>query len=427
MSDSAYANAGPHARTAPARQAPAYAVARTVAPTVAEHLQLHRAALPPHDPLLPPRELLPDAECIEALVDAAFWASVRREEGYIPKISLAFLRPLEEVRPLVFEKPLPLDPGALTRLAAAVERPGIHLGVWPAADVGSQSDPTSQHCLGGPPSRTAPGLEACGTNLMVWGTTHHVPPFCFVVEVVAPGLLVLKHRPRLESRKFVNVAVLEGDRIKIVDERASLIADCPAVLTSMLGFDASVLTDDALNVQVQLALSMRRHGRGGILLVVPPGSDEWRDSIVHPVTYAVDPAFSELAELLASHGSVPDHEWWEATGRAIDAIAGLTAVDGATVVTSRYEVLAFGAKIARRRGAPIVEHIIVTEPIEGGIAERMHPGQLGGTRHLSAAQFVHDQRGAVALVASQDGRFTIFAWSPCDAAVHAHRVETLLL
>lgn len=391
MSDSTYSRIG-------AQQAPAYAVARTVAPTVAEHLQLHRAALPPHDPQLPPRELLPDAECIEALVDAAFWASVRREEGYVPKISLAFLRPLEDVRPLMFEKPLPLDPGALTRLAAAVERPGIHLGVWPQ-----------------------------NGRLTVWGTTHHVPPFCFVVEVVAPGLLVLKHRPRLESRKFVNVAVLEGDRIKIVDERASLIADCPAVLTSMLGFDASVLSDDALNVQVQLALSMRRHGRGGILLVVPPASEEWRDSIVQPIIYAVDPAFSELAELLASHGNVPDHEWWEATGRAIDAMAGLTAVDGATIVTSRYELLAFGAKIARRRGAPIVEQIIVTEPIEGGIAERMHPGQLGGTRHLSAAQFVHDQRDAVALVASQDGRFTIFAWSPCDAAVHAHRVETLLL
>ena len=57
--------------------------------------------------------------------------------------------------------------------------------------------------------------------------------------MIAPGLLVLKHRPRFESRKFVNVAVLEGDRIKIVDERASLVADCPAVLTSMLGFDAS--------------------------------------------------------------------------------------------------------------------------------------------------------------------------------------------
>src|SRR5918996_2727340 len=378
--------------------APAYAVARTVAPTVAEHLQLHRAALPPHDPLLPPRELLPDAESIEALVDAAFWASVRREEGYIPKISLAFLRPQEEIRPLLFEKPLPLQPSALTRLAAAVERPGIHLGVWP--DNG---------------------------KLMVWGTTHHVPPFCSVVEVTAPGLRVHKPRPRHESRKFVNLAVLEGDRIKIVDERASLIADCPAVLTSMLGFDASVLSDEALNVQVQLALSMRRHGRGGILLVVPPDSDEWRESIVQPITYAVAPAFSELADLLARRSEISDDDWSEQTDRAIDAIAGLTGVDGATVVTSRYELLAFGAKIVRRRGAPTVEHVDVTEPIEGATAERMHPGQLGGTRHLSAAQFVHDQRRAVALVASQDGRFTIFAWSPCDSSVHAHRVETLLL
>ena len=33
----------------------------------------------------------------------------------------------------------------------------------------------------------------------------------------------------------------------------------------------------------------------------------------------------------------------------------------------------------------------------------------------------------VALVASQDGRFTIFAWSPCESMVHAHRVEALLL
>jgi hypothetical protein len=57
----------------------------------------------------------------------------------------------------------------------------------------------------------------------------------------------------------------------------------------------------------------------------------------------------------------------------------------------------------------------------------MNPSEMGGTRHLSAAQFVHDQQNAVALVASQDGRFTIFAWSPCETSVHAHRVEALLL
>jgi hypothetical protein len=372
-------------------------VARSVAPAVAEHLRFHRAALPPQDPAQPPLELLPDAGAIEALVDTAFWASVRREEGYIPKVSLAFLRPIPEVFPLLFARPLPLEPSALTRLAAAVERPGIHLGVWPEDGV-----------------------------LKVWGTTHTIPPFCFVVEVVAPGLLVLKHRPRHESRKFVNVAVLEGDRIKIVDERASLIADCPALLTSMLGLDVTATNDDALNVQIQLALSMRRHGRGGILLVVPSHDEGWRESIVHPIRYAVEPPYQELSQLSGQRDGMVDHEFAEATSRAIDALAGLTAVDGATLVTDRYDLLAFGAKITRRSSVA-VEHVVVTEPVEGGHAERMHPGQLGGTRHLSAAQFVHDQRRAVALVASQDGRFTIFAWSPCDDAVHAHRVEVLLL
>ena len=32
---------------------------------------------------------------------------------------------------------------------------------------------------------------------------------------------------------------------------------------------------------------------------------------------------------------------------------------------------------------------MVTEPIEGGTPARVGPEQLGGTRHLSAAQFVH--------------------------------------
>jgi hypothetical protein len=69
----------------------------------------------------------------------------------------------------------------------------------------------------------------------------------------------------------------------------------------------------------------------------------------------------------------------------------------------------------------------VTEPSEGGEAAVVHPALLGGTRHLAAAQFVFDQRNAVALVASQDGRFTVFIWSPCEERVHAHRVESLLL
>jgi hypothetical protein len=97
------------------------------------------------------------------------------------------------------------------------------------------------------------------------------------------------------------------------------------------------------------------------------------------------------------------------------------------VITDQYELLAFGVKIRRPDGAAAVENIIITEPIMGNEPRMVHPVQNGGTRHLSAAQFVHDQRDALALVASQDGRFTIFAWSPCEEMVHAHRVDVLLM
>lgn len=173
---------------------------------------------------------------------------------------------------------------------------------------------------------------------------------------------------------------------------------------------------------------MRAHGRGGSLLVVPRGAAAWRESIVRPIAYSVAPAYSELAELM---GHAPEARaqrlWQEALTDVVEAVAGLTAVDGATVINDQYELLAFGAKIGRRPGGAPVEQVVVTEPVVGGIAAIVHPLEFGGTRHLSAAQFVQDQQDALALVASQDGRFTVFAWSPCEEMVHAHRVETLLL
>jgi hypothetical protein len=255
-----------------------------------------------------------------------------------------------------------------------------------------------------------------------------VPKYCCVIEVAEPGLIVVKHHRGEELAKFVNVAVLQGDQIKLVDEHASSLPDCPDLLASLLGFDAPASWAASLNVLVQLAVSMRAHRRGGLLLVVPPESTTWLASVVQPIRYSVSPPFTELA-LLSREQPVPSRlrSWREELARAVDAVAGLTAVDGATVVTADYALLAFGAKIARCQGALQIDRVTVTEPIAGGSAAIVDPTALGGTRHLSAAQFVHDQRDAIALVASQDGHFTVFAWSPCEGMVHAHRVEALLL
>lgn len=377
---------------------PSYPAARTVAITVEEHFARYVATATPRQNR---QELArhPDAQVIEAIIDAAFWSSLRREEGFSPKISLAFLPPEEAGQPLRFERHLPLTPTTLSRLAPAVERPGIHLGIW-----------------------------RDGNELCVWGTTRTIPKFCFVLEVVEPGLLVVKYRRGQDTGKFVNVVVLKGDQIKVLDEQGTRLTDCPTPLSNLLGFGAYDSQVDSVNALVQLAASMRTHGRGGSLLVVPQGSEAWRESIVQPVSYSVAPAFSELAELMRQD-TVERGErlWQEAFLDAVEAMAGLTAVDGATVISDQYELLAFGAKIGRREGGAQVEQVIVTEPIVGGEPSIVHPVQLGGTRHLSAAQFVQDQLESVSLVASQDGRFTVFAWSPCEGMVHAHRVETLLL
>jgi hypothetical protein len=376
---------------------PVYAGATAIAPAVYAHFAGHIAMAQGRGEVQ--LASIADVGVIAAMIDAAFWASLRREEGFVPKISLAFVRPEESPQPLTFERPLPLEPGALTRVAPAVERPGIHLAVAQRGD-----------------------------DLVVWGTVRNVPKYCCVIEVAEPGLIVVKHHRGEELAKFVNVAVLQGDQIKLVDEHASSLPDCPDLLASLLGFDAPASWAASLNVLVQLAVSMRAHRRGGLLLVVPPDSTAWLESVVQPIRYSVSPPFTELA-LLSREQPVPSRlrSWREELARAVDSVAGLTAVDGATVVTADYALLAFGAKIARRQGALQIDQVTVTEPIAGGSAAVVDPAALGGTRHLSAAQFVHDQQDAIALVASQDGHFTVFAWSPCEGMVHAHRVEALLL
>ncbi len=374
-----------------------YPPAGAVAPVVQSHFARHIAAARP-DPAWP--LVVPELDDIEAVIEAAFWASLRREEGFVPKISLALLGPDRAALALRFGEPLPLTADALTRVAPAVERPGIHLGVW----------------------RNAEGLR-------VWGTTRTIPPYCLVLEVAGPGLLVIKHHRGEQGGKFVNVAVLEGNEIKVVDEDASSLPDCPALLASLVGFDSPASWRDSINVLVELAVSMRAHGRGGLLLVVSSDREDWQQSIVQPIAYGLQPPFREIADLIGevSEENVREGEWQDRLARAVGMVAGFTEVDGATVITERYELLAFGAKIVRRKGSQQVEQVMVTEPIDGSAPILVNPAQLGGTRHLSAAQFVQDQRDAIALVASQDGRFTIFAWSPCEGMVHAHRVEALLM
>ncbi len=187
----------------------------------------------------PPRSSSFRTGAIEAMVDIAFWASVRREEGYIPKISLAFLRPIAEVSPPLFK-----------RLASA--RPKR-----PHAPGGGRGE------AGHPPRCLAGGRRAEGL-----GRPTPLPPFCFVVEVshLACSCSNTALATSLASSSTSRCSRATASRSWMNARRWSPTAP---PCSRRCWVRRIAVNGDALNVQVQLALSMRRHGRGGILLDRP--------------------------------------------------------------------------------------------------------------------------------------------------------------
>lgn len=249
--------------------------------------------------------------------------------------------------------------------------------------------------------------------------------FCY--NVPEPGLVVVKHRRVPGFGKFTNVAVLTGDQVKLIDRGCTSLSDTPIILKALLG-NFSACSSEQANILIQLAVSMRMHGRGGTLLIVPAGTDEWHKSVIHPLKYAINPEYNGLADLVYTASEKTGQKNFQtALRQEIESLAGLTAIDGAAIINDKYELLAFGMKTGRAKGSLPVQDIFSVEPVQGGTSAVINPSQIGGMRHLSAAQFIYDQRDAVALVASQDGHFTVFSWSERIEMVQSHRIDILLL
>ena len=96
-----------------------------------------------------------------------------------------------------------------------------------------------------------------------------------------------------------------------------------------------------------------------------------------------------------------------------DLLGQFTAVDGATLLTKDFEVLAIGAKIRESDEEGIAQRKIwVQIAYQDSEAMEKNLSDIGGTRHQSAAHFVFDNKTAdvFAVVASQDGKISIIYW-----------------
>lgn len=88
-------------------------------------------------------------------------------------------------------------------------------------------------------------------------------------------------------------------------------------------------------------------------------------------------------------------------------IAGLSTVDGAVVLTKRFEVLGFGAEIR----SDLSEVMLVARALDlEGERFKVEQTYNVGTRHSSAYRLCHQMKDALAIVISQDGGVRFVRW-----------------
>jgi hypothetical protein len=360
-----------------------------VNPHVAEQLydrytsalsQAHNAPTKESSPYLP--SLITSLQ-LQSLIEVSFWASLIQEEGKYHEFSLALCPPEFTTDSFVFKSRAPLEAALLARLAPAFGPQENSIGVW---------------------------FDEHG-ELFIWGFIPSAGT-SLAVRVHEPGQLLVS----FDFGVAGFTAFISGSRTEFVDP-----SNLPPQWRRP---ELEERSDD----HAQIAEFMRSLKCGGTLLLVNE-KGSWADSIHQPVTFIGQPYVKIKNDILyrdkilkqeLNKDPLTSHQHRsvrEDARKSLEVIGNLTAMDGATLVTFDLDVLAFGAKIRAKNVDHKPERLVISEPFEGSVEREIGLSELGGTRHQSAAQFVFDQKDAIAIVASQDGRLSVLGWDRTEGKV----------
>ncbi|MEW6636483.1 MAG: putative sensor domain DACNV-containing protein [Actinomycetota bacterium] len=386
---------------------------------------------------------LPDPPVLEALLSTCYQASLLREEERPVVFRLIFAGP--ELLPerggppgglhrLEFAEPRPFDQRELRRLSPAADFERSLIGVRPGADGG----------------------------LEIWGLVHSGPrwlrrvqggrepsapmPPVPVVEVQGPGnLQVLKGSASVAELEAGRLAAHDTDvfasrwlpdlfaavRAELVVLHESGRREAAASGEPWAPLDPDLSRKVSQQMVKRLVSTVRGARHGGTIVIVPPHRAE---GILSGDHIALKHAFADgeprrrfrtlivaiMNRLAQAHGrgeeaSYPRAVGWreyvesedrrlaeldEAIFEFAHLVAGLAAVDGAVVMTQRYELLGFGGEISG--DLPAVSSVRKSLDLEGEMTVPEGTEEVG-TRHRSAYRLVGAMPGALVVVVSQDG------------------------
>jgi hypothetical protein len=405
-----------------------------------------------------------DSAHLDHVLTVAYQASLLRDEDRMVRMRIVVAGP-EEFDPhkgppdglhaLVFDQPVPYAPEELRRLALAAKYHRALVGVGPLARDGRcgiwgmlQSGPGwIQVAQGGRGPAPAPPASALLVRILGPGRIAVGRGLSTLAElrggvVGGPGMDLFRSKwvPARFAAARSELAQLHGEARSKAEAAGERWAD--------LGPDVIRLVSQAMVRRFLAAMVSAHHG--GTVVMLPQESAEdavgsagplrlkyaFRDGeprrryrqLILGLMRAVARAGGSAGVASVDGGtyaSLRDHEMsslQDAIFEMSQLIAALSEVDGAVVLTKRFELLGFGAEILG--DLPDVQHVARALDLEAEdhIAE---PLIADGTRHRSAYRLCSRVPSAMVLVVSQDGGVRFVAEHRGQVTFWDHAIEML--
>jgi hypothetical protein len=404
-----------------------------------------------------------DPAHLERILTVVYQASLLRDEDRPVRIRLVVAEPDAfspeagpplDLQPLVFDTPVALTPEELRRLAVAAK--------YHRALVGVRADDQGHLVVWGI-LQSGPGWIQVAQGGR--GPAPAPPPSALVVRVLGAGRIAVGRgmTPLAELRGGVvggpGIDVFASKWLPVMftsarTELRALHAETRAKAEATgerwadLGGDVVTLVSQAMVRRFLAAMVAAHHG--GTVIILPAEHTEdvvrgegplrmryaFRDTVARRrYRHLIQSLMADIARAggraglkevdVTAYTTFRETElttWRDAILEMSQLIAALTEIDGAVVMTKRFELLGFGAEIAGH--LPDVQHVERALDLEANDTVR-EPLSADGTRHRSAYRLCSRVPEAVAMVVSQDGGVRFVAMHRGEVTVWEHAAEAI--
>ncbi|MDI1429111.1 MULTISPECIES: putative sensor domain DACNV-containing protein [Polyangium] len=339
-------------------------------------------------PALPSDDKL--ALLLEVAYHASYTADERRGTQFRAVVCSPDLRETEIDHPLRIDPPRSFTPHEIMRLAPAADAAKVMLTV-----------------------------DARGDVPLIWGFCNGAD-MQLTVSVMAPGKLSVGRNMRslvaLEDGRIFE----EGERLGVFQSVIEALAEATDALWDGVKWPGGSWSPQ-VNYPAHLhdvLSTIRKLGHGGTVLVIPDRecqSLSWRQLVKIKYQCEDDSVWPLLRKSVfqfdedsPGRGAMEFQYAEDKARRLLERLPGLTAVDGALLLTDRYRVLGFGVEVLAQTE---LETIFLPDGTSRSV-------EAYGTRHRSAfrfcaayprgAAFVCSQDGSIKCVRNRDGKVTLY-------------------